>query len=503
MSEVERSRREFLRWLSMTGVGVAASMALPATAAATNPDVTVLRNGTVIDGTGAPPRPNATIVLVGDRIVWAGGQRDVPVPADARVVDIRGKFVVPGLWDTHSHGSDIVDIFPPLFVANGVTGVREMWGYAENRAIRDQIEAGELLGPRMIMASSIIDGPVSLLGPPVTKVGTEAEARAAVRTAKAERSDFMKTYSYLGTAEHAAIIDEARQVGLPVAGHWAYRTSYVGAAEAGHRSFEHLFGLSFATSSRESEYLATLAATPFDPANPRTFFNLARDLERQSALTFSPAKARRVFERLAAAGSWQSPTLKVLQVMSSPADRFANDPRLKYVPAWIKQFWADRLGLFAPKTPEQIAQYRVFFASQQRLVGAAAHAGVGVIGGTDALNPYCIPGFGTHDDLVLLVESGLSPMRALQTVTRDAARFLGLAHTVGTVTAGKAADLLVLDANPLADIRNTQRIHAVVVRGRLIERAEREQILADVEEAANAPTAPARSAAILARSACC
>jgi len=502
------SRREFLRWLSLSGVGIAAGATLPAgwasaAQAAPGPDVTVLRHGTLIDGTGSRPRPDTTVVLIGDRIVWTGDdQHRVPVPAGARVVDIRGKFVIPGLWDMHTHGSDFVDIFPPLHIANGVTGTREMWGYPENRAVRDQIERGELLGPRITMASSIIDGPVTLLGPPVTLVATPAEARAAVHTAQAEGSDFVKTYSYLGRDEFAAIIDEAAKLGLPVAGHWPYRVPFLDAAEGGLRSFEHLFGLSLATSSREAEYRAIMEATPFDPAQPRVFFNLARELERQSAQSYHPGKARAVFARLARAGSWQSPTLRVNQVMTSPAETFASDPRLKYMPAVIRDFWAAVIKVNAPSTPEKIVQYREFFQAQLRLVGAASAGGVSIIGGTDCLNPYCLPGFGTHDELALLVEAGLSPMRALQTVTRDAARYLGVDRTMGTVSAGKVADLVVLDANPLADIRNTQRIHAVVARGRLITSEQRQRMLADVEAAANAPTDPARSAAVLARVAC-
>ena len=285
-----------------------------------------------------------------------------------------------------------------------------------------------------------------------------------MRTAEAEGADFVKIYSYLGRDAFAAIVAEARGLGLPVAGHWPYRVPYLEAAATGQRSFEHLFGLSFATSRREAEYLRTLAATPFDPASPRAFFNLARDLERQAAQSYEPAKAQAVFARLARAGSWQSPTLRVNLVMNSPADTFTSDPRLKYMPAWIKEFWATVITANAPSTPEKIAQYAELSRAQGRLTGAAGRAGVGIIGGTDCLNPYCLPGFGLHDELALLVDSGLSPLRALQTVTRDAARFLGLERTMGTVSAGKVADLVVLDANPLADIRNTQRIHAVVAR---------------------------------------
>lgn len=404
------------------------------------------------------------------------------------MVDLRGKYVIPGLWDMHTHYGFSEDIFIPLYIANGVTGIREMWGYPEIHATHAKIESGQLLGPRMIIASSIIDGPYSVweseVPPSATVVSTDAEARAAVHQAKAEGADFLKVYSYLSRECIAAIADEGRRLGLPVAGHLPWRLPAIETNELGLRCFEHLYGMPLATSSREDEILRQLAETPIDPANPRGFYGLARELDRQASETYDPAKAARLYATLARNRAWQSPTLTVLRVMSSPADTYVNDPRLKYMPAEISDFWAEYIKTIAPSTPEQIAEHREFLRFRLRMVGAMHRAGVGVIGGTDSANPYAFPGFGAHDELSLLVEAGLTPLQALQAMTRDAARFLGLDHAMGTVTAGKAADLVVLDANPLTDIRNSQRIHAIVVRGRLIDRAEREQILADVEEAA-------------------
>jgi hypothetical protein len=362
-----------------------------------------------------------------------------------------------------------------------------MWGYAENRATRDKIERGELIGPRATMASGIIDGPVSLLAPPVIQVGTEAAARDAVRTAKAEGAEFVKVYFYLPADVFAAIADECHKQGLPFAGHWPYRVSQPDAAAAGQRSFEHLFGVPTYTSTRRDEILATLAATPFDPAAPRIFFNLARELDRQATLAYSPANAAEFFERLIRNGSYLSPTLAVLRVISLPPDHFAHDPRLKYVSASIQEFWADRIKLFAPATPEQIAQQEAYFHAQLELVGAAHRAGVGLIGGTDCGNPYDYAGLSLHDELDFLVQAGLSPRKALQTVTRDAARFLGREATSGTVTPGKVADLVLLDANPLDDINAVRRINTVITRGRVLDRARLDQMLADVVAAASAP----------------
>jgi len=495
---VEANRRDFLRWLATAGAGLAAAGIAPALfaqeAAAAGTDVVVVLGATVVDGTDAPARPDSAVVLVGDRIAWVGPAAELPHHDWAQVVDGRGRYLVPGLWDMHTHGIDYERLFPPMFLANGVTGVREMQGYAENRVTRDKIARGELLGPRVVLASSIIDGPVSLLGPPITQVANAEEARAAVRTAAAQRSDFVKVYFYLPPDAFAAIADECHRLGLPFAGHWPYRVRPLDAARAGQRTFEHLFGLPIATSGRRDEFLARLDATPFDPNAKRDFFNLARELDRQAALAYDPVTAGRHFAGLKALGTWLSPTLAINRVISKPADAYVHDPRLKYVSQDIRDYWADRLPLFTPATPEQVAQQAAYFEALLRLVGAAHRAGVGLLGGTDCLNPYVFPGFSLHDELDFLVEAGLTPRRALQTVTRDAAAFLGRADSAGTIAPGKVADLVLLDADPLADIRAVRRIDTVVTAGRLLDRATLDRMLADVETAANQPPPGAAAA---------
>ncbi|MGW4520325.1 amidohydrolase family protein [Amycolatopsis sp. NPDC004378] len=491
MVRVEANRRDFLRWLATAGAGLAAAGVAPAVfaqeAAAAGTGVVVVRGATVVDGTDGPARPDTSVVLVGDRIAWVGPTAALPPCAGAEVVDGRGRFVVPGLWDMHTHGLDYEHLWPPMFLANGVTGIREMLGYDENRATRAKIRSGELLGPRVVLGSTILDGPVSLLGPPVTQLATPEEGRAAVRTAVAQGSDFVKVYFYLPRDVFAAIADECRRHGLPFAGHWPYRLRIPDAAAAGQRSFEHLFGLPIATSSRRDEFLARLDATPFDPNAKRAFFDLARELDRQAARAYDPAAAEWHFAALKAQDSWLSPTFAVNRVISKPVSTYAHDPRLKYVSPDISQYWADRLPVLAPGTPEQAARQDVYFEDQLRLVGEAHRAGVGLLGGTDCLNPYVFPGFSLHDELDFLVEAGLSPRSALQAVTRDAARFLGRSATSGTITPGKEADLVLLDADPLADIRAVHRIDTVVTAGRVLGRARLDRMLADVEEAAKRP----------------
>ncbi|AXB45466.1 amidohydrolase family protein [Amycolatopsis albispora] len=475
------SRREFLRTVSVGAASLVLPAALAGPARAGRLEWTVLAGATVIDATGAPARPDTAVVLAGDTIAWVGPRHLAP---RGQVVELAGKYLVPGLWDMHSHLSEraVERIVPPSHVVNGVTGVREMWGTAETHLVRGKIERGELLGPRMVVGSGIIDGPVSRLGPPVRSVSTPDEARAVVREEQALGAEFVKTYSYLGAPEFRAVMAEAR---IPVTGHWPYRVPYGEVVEAGYRSFEHLFGLPIATARGRDDFQSRLDAIPFDAADPRAFFLRAQEIERLASLDHDPVRAAELFAAKKARGCWISPTLRVNQVMSSPAETFAVDERLKYIWPAAREAWKTAVTAYAPVTPEQIEQQKVFFRQRQDLVAAAYEAGVGVITGTDCGNPYCYPGSGVHDELELLAGAGLSPMSVLQVATRDATRFLGIEDQVGTVTAGKVADLLVLDANPLAAAANFRRIHAVVTRGRYLGPADRSRILAEVETAAS------------------
>jgi hypothetical protein len=501
------NRRDFLRWLTVAAAGGAlpalgwADPALAQSGAAA-PDVTILTHATVIDGTGAQARPDATVVLVGDRIAAVSAHGDVPTAAGVRVVDLRGKYVLPGLWDSHTHFFDWEPVYPPLFLANGVTGIRVMWGFPEMYEVRDRIKAGITPGPpRVVIASSLIDGPYSYWAPLATEVRTEAEAREAVRQAKRDGADFVKVYSYLGRDTFTAIADEARALGISFAGHVPDRVPATLASDLGQRSFEHRYGLFIATSAREEEIRRDIDALPADPAG--AWFAQIRTWERLAADSYSPSRAAALFERLARNGTRLSPTLTVLQTFAEPAESHLDDPRLRYFPEWLRSYWEQSIRLRAPSTPEQLAVQRAYFQAFSRLVVTAHEAGVEVVAGTDAGNPYCFPGFGIHDELALLVAGGLTPMRAIQSATRDAATFVGLGGCAGTVTPGKVADLLILDADPLADIRNTQKIHAVVAAGLYISSERRAQILADVEAAAEGVTALSATQAVRGRMKAC
>ncbi|WP_191297855.1 amidohydrolase family protein [Lentzea cavernae] len=460
------TRREVLGLLATT----AAITLIPNQANASTP-ITAVRGATLIDSSGA--RPNTTIVLANGKIQAVG--HNLPLPRGSTILNATGKFIIPGLTDMHVHGAFLDRITLPLCLANGITGIREMWGFPPIYDLRDRIDRGEVSGPRLTVGSTIIDGPHSTL-PGALIVSTPEEGRQAVRDAKTQGADFVKVYSYLDRPTLTAIADECEKQTITFAGHCSNHVPLGDASDLGQRTFEHMYGLSLATSTRETQLRQAIATLPLDPANSFAWFKQVLEFERQAALSHSGSKAVRLAKRLRRNNSALCPTMVAMQVYSSPADRFANDPRMKYMPVFYRDLWLEQLKSWAPVTEREIRQQAEFFRHRQEQVAEMHGHGVEVLVGTDAGNPYSFSGFSVHDELRLLVEAGLSPKAALDAGTRNA-----------TVRPGEKADLVVLEGNPLKDIRNTQRIHTVLTRGRVLGPAERRKMLADVEKAAQEP----------------
>jgi len=436
----------------------------------------VLADVTVIDATGAPPSAGMTVVIEGGRIAAIGKREEVVAPAGAEIVAAAGKFLVPGLWDMHVHtvfgdwlpGGERIAL--PLFIANGVTGVRDMGGeLAVLSRWRGDIERGALLGPRIVLAGPMLDGPTPRF-PSSIAVGTPEDGRRAVRDLKRRGVDFIKLQSLISREAFLAIADEARSQGIPFEGHVPDAVPASVASNAGQRSFEHLIGI-FEGSSRVEEELLR------GPKGPGRFLD-----------TYDPDKFAALTALLARNQTYQCPTLvwerggNLIEAID-----FAGDPRKKYAPrAWREGAWRRFTDeIVRAWSTEDLATRKRFFQKELAVVGAMHRAGVPILAGTDtAAGVYVFPGFSLHDELSLLVEAGLSPMEALQAATVRPARFLGLLDRLGTVEEGKVADLVLLEANPLEDIRNTRKIAAVIVGGRYLARTDLDLLLADVEAAA-------------------
>lgn len=402
-----------------------------------------IRDVTLWDGTGAPPAPHRTVIVRDGRIVEVGPTDAVAIPEGAARIDATGRHLIPGLVDMHVHAlwdPGVPAVFLPLFVANGVTTVRDMGGLLPLlRPTRAALADGSLLGPRLIAAGAILDGPAPVHAEVSIAVDTPEAAIAAVESVAGAGADFVKVYTLLPAAAFEAVVAEAGRRGLPVSGHVPYEAGPVSAATA-MRTIEHLMSEvgGYCEEDRARECDAVLAALAEQP-------------------------------------TFQVPTL-VLQGQSEP-EELCGDPRLARLPRVVMEYWFGRAEGPSGCDGESAGAFRPQLPPEAWIVPALRDAGIPILAGTDTGVPFSLPGWSLHDELALLVEAGLSPAGALLAATRDAATALGLANEIGTVRPGLAADLLLLRADPLADIENTRAIEAVVLRGRLIERAALDSIL--------------------------
>jgi imidazolonepropionase-like amidohydrolase len=454
--------------------------------------VLALTHATVIDATGAPAQADLTVVMADGRISATGPSADVHPPTNAIIRDATGKFLIPGLWDMHVHWYDRECL--PLFIANGVTGIRMMWGSSLHHQWRKEIEQGSLIGPRLLIASTIVDGPKPFWPGSMT-ASNAAEGRLAVAQARQEGADFVKVYSLLPRDAYFEIAKEARKEGIPFEGHVPISISVEEASEAGQKTIEHLTGVLPACSSREAELLKSAQealAGVLATNSPASILPALRQINRLALESYSPAKAEALFAELKKNQTWQCPTLTVLRNMryiDEPS--ITNDTRIKYMPRGIRSHW-DPAGddRFKGRTPADAALGKRIYQKELEIAGAMQRAGVGILAGTDTGNPYCFPGFSLHDELGLLVHAGLTPMQALQAATRNAARFMGRETDLGTIEQGKLADLVLLDANPLDDIANTRKINAVLLGGKLFSRVSLDESLAKIEALASSSKRP-------------
>ncbi|MEV4347104.1 amidohydrolase family protein [Actinoplanes sp. NPDC049596] len=479
--------------LAGTALGVAA-LGIPRVAeAGRRRGLLAITNVTVIDARGGVRR-GQTAIIQGERILDVAAAERVPVPHGATVVDGGGKFLIPGLADMHTHVVGIDDTDPELYVVNGVTTTRQMSGGAQARELRRQVEAGERTGPRWIIGSRIVDGAPSLWdvldedGGVHVAVASPDRARAAVRQEHAAGAAFIKTYSRLSRESFLAVADECRKLGLPFLGHVPDVVQLTEASDRGLRTVEHLFTVFYDTSSREEELRRAVAAVPIGPGEYNAWFNRMRPLEYAAATSYDRGKAGRVFQRLARNGTYVTPTLVLHDTNDRPEAIDRHDPRYRYVSADMIGYWDWALEeLYLPgRTPRQVAESHEIYRRRLRATADLAAAGVPLLAGTDLGTTYLMPGFSLHDELEHLVRAGLRPIEALAAATLNPARYLGR-RDLGVVAAGAVADLVLLDADPLRDIRNTTRINSVVVRGELIAPARRRRILTDIETRVKQP----------------
>ena len=434
----------------------------------------VFTHVTVIDVARGLLQPDMTVVVEGNRIAAVG--KSARVSRNAKVIDATGQFLIPGLWDMHAHSltDKRYEYTFPLLIANGVTGIREMGSNLapeEVNKVRHDVLDGSLLGPRFgALTYQILDGPGTQINT-ATAVTTPEEGREFIRTYKQLGADFIKPYNLLSREVYLAIVDEAKRLKIPVEGHVPVSMTAEQVSDLGQLTIEHNFDVLVSSSTDE---VALRKATRADPRRWGA-------IEAKAAGTFDEQKAKDLFARLVRNRTWSCPTIIVYRQINHLDDEgfFLNDSHMKYISRSQRERWHQSF--------EQIRQVNLYAENRKRwemrsqIVGMMHRAGVQLIAGTDMGAVYVIPGFSIHDELQLMVEAGLSPLTVLQSATINPARFLGKEKELGTIEKGKLADLVLLEANPLENIKNTRRIAAVMVNGRYLPKESLQMMLEDVE----------------------
>jgi imidazolonepropionase-like amidohydrolase len=444
---------------------------------------------TIIDTTGAPPKADQTISVEGNRISQVGDAKKVHAPKGAQVVNGRGLYVIPGLWDMHVHIWETDRTFP-LFIANGVVGVRNMGGHLDElKRWRAQVVSGELLGPHMVISGPLVDGLHPAHPDHSVVVHDPAEGRTIVDSLKEGGVDFIKVFDNLTPDEYNAIAEESKKVGLPFAGHLPRGIWASDASTAGQLSIEHLLG-SLEESSKNFDQIVHLNESP--PASPVETSSRSLAILKLALEGYDSERLKNLAVLFVKNGTWQVPTLVASRIVPYLNDEATlNDPHLAYVGLQDRKDWNDlREHFLRDNNAEFWTLHRAAYQEELAITREFHRDGVSILGGTDAGGPpFVIPGFDLHNELAALVSVGFTPLEALQSVTLDAAQFLGRRDEFGTVANGKAADFVLLDANPLDDIRNTQKIRAVVFQGKYLDRAALDALLAHAKESAIRGTA--------------
>jgi imidazolonepropionase-like amidohydrolase len=412
---------------------------------------------TLVDGNGGPPLENSAIVIRDGRVIEVGSAAGVRIPPDAVTIQANGKTVLPGLIDMHVHlfkGDDL-----HLFLAAGVTSVRDVGGFTDQMvSLAGRTRTGEIVGPRIFFSGeSFIHETGFAQWQRPTK--DAEEARVEVRKRIASGASVIKVVSDITPELVQAIVEEAHRANVPVTADILGNTAVTAerAIALGVDGLEHVSGV---PQSIQSDTAPTRST---DVIDRRALFKwLYADGRKEAAL----------IDLMVARNTYVVPTFVVMEWLFPEAVPVARDAAERHISTRLAGFWntVDRIPSFSSAEDRAFEEgFLVHFAYAQRFIGKLAAAGGRIVAGTDMPTPGVVPGFSLHRELELLVQAGLTPMQAIQAATRTAAEFLGKRDEIGTIEAGKLADLIIVEGRPHMRITDTRHVSTVVHNGVLIE----------------------------------
>lgn len=469
-----------MKWLWINALGACVTVAVATLAQAD----ALLTDVTIVDVETGALSPGQSVLLEESRIAAIGP--DVTAAEDIPRVDGAGGYLIPGLWDSHVHifsSPTEPDTALPLYLINGITGVRDMgalWPIAEQQALQAQIEAGEVLGPRLILSGAWVDAsPGSWPG--MFLADTPEEARAVVDRIAVEGWAAVKSYSMLDEATYLALAEAARDAGLPRVGHLPERVALGTAIDAGQNGIEHFGRIPMACSTDESDMLDALRAAMAESADQTAIFHIMAARNRIVLETWNETLCEAVLKRMAEARLHVSPTLVVADFYTGNWPS-ADAPRMQMIPAAVRKAWGRPDFRLDAVTEEVLELAQDSIALDRRTFAMAHEAGVPILASSDAsfANPYLFHGVSLLDELDIYVSAGLTPREALNTAIVAPPRFFRLPDQDGTIAAGQRADLVLLDDNPLDDLATMRRPRAVIVGGRVLDRSVLDAMEADL-----------------------
>jgi len=442
----------------------------------------IITNVNIIDVKTGDIDSNMDVVIDNDKITAIVANNNNTTYKSETIIDGSEKYLIPGLWDMHTHTWWGYEDFFPLLLANGVTGIQEMFGdlIAVNN-IKEKINKGEIIGPEYISAGRIIDGKYPIQSGS-DKADTPEKGREIVRRQVNDGADFIKVYSLIPKDVYLAIADECKKLGVPLLGHLPDGVPLDEGVEAGHRSLEHFIGILEYTLTDRHHYHDVMEGNKNDTTilGENEYVTMLEYMVKNH----DPRRVDSLITLLSNSDTWVSPSNILNRAYSHQKDSAINkNKNIVYLPHYLQEHWKRK-----PESDRFYNAWKAHYSLSLSIMGGMQDRGVKFLAATDYANPYVYAGFDLHNELQIFVDVGFTPLEALQTATLNPAEFLDKTSEFGTVEIGKIANLVLLNKNPLEDIKNTKKIAYVLQRGKAFSNSTLQSSLDAIKNYNSLPT---------------